>query len=363
MNNSYFSVQIKPDWEGFVNCIRREGRPDRVHFIELFLDEEIKIAICQRFNIIDHLSFSDPAFQYKREMAIQRFLGYDYVRCGLDDFVLPLDRLVTADTAGIERKDGRAYINEHTGPITNWEEFEKYPWPDADKSGTRSLEWYQENLPDDMCIIGSGGFAHFAEYINWLMGFETLCFALFENRELVSAISKRLIEIYEKSVKKFLEFDRVKLTWGSDDMGFKTSLMISPEDTREFILPGHKLMAEISHNAGRPYMLHSCGQLELIMDDLIDDIGIDARHSFEDNIEDVVTAHKKYGHRVAHLGGIDMDFICRATESEIRERVRYTLRECMPSGGYCLGTGNSVANYIPLDNYLVMLDEGRKFSL
>ena len=93
----------------------------------------------------------------------------------------------------------------------------------------------------------------------------------------------------------------------------------------------------------------------------IDDIGIDARHSFEDNIEDVVTAHKKYGHRVAHLGGIDMDFICRATESELRERVRYTLGECMPSGGYCLGTGNSVANYIPLENYLAMLDEGRKF--
>jgi uroporphyrinogen decarboxylase len=363
MSNNYFSVKIKPDWEGLVNCIQRAGRPDRVHFIELFLDEEIKSAICQRFNIIDHLSFSDPAFKYKREIALQRFLGYDYVRCGLDDFEMPLERLVTTDTAGIERKEGRAYINEHTGPITNWEEFEKYPWPDADKCSSRSLEWYQENLPDDMCIIGSGGFAHFAEYINWLMGFETLCFALFENRELVSAISKRLIEIYEKSVRRFLEFDRVKLTWGSDDMGFKTSLMISPEDTREFILPGHKLMAEISHDAGRPYLLHSCGQLELIMDDLIDDIGIDARHSFEDNIEDVVTAHKKYGHRVAHLGGIDMDFICRATENEIRERVRYTLRECMPSGGYCLGTGNSVANYIPLDNYLVMLDEGRKFSL
>ena len=363
MSNNYFSVQIKPDWEGFVNCIKREGTPDRVHFIELFLDKEIKEAICQRFNIIDHLNSDDPDFQLKREIAIQRFLGYDYVRCGLDDFVMPLGRLVTDDTAGIERKEGREYIDEHTGPITNWEEFEKYPWPDPDKSGTRSLEWYRENLPDDMCIIGSGGFAHFAEYLNWLMGFETLCFALFENRGLVSAISKRLIDIYEKSIKKFLDFDRVKLIWGSDDMGFKTSLMISPEDTREFMLPGHKLMAKISHAAGRPYLLHSCGQLELIMDDLIDDIGIDARHSFEDIIEDVVTAHKKYGHRVAHLGGIDIDFMCRSTESEIRERVRYTLEECMPGGGYCLGTGNSVANYIPLDNYLVMLDEGRKFKL
>lgn len=363
MHNNYFSVQIKPNWEGLVNCIKRIGTPDRVHFIELFLDEEIKISICQRFKIIDHLSFSDPDFQLKREVAIQRFLGYDYVRCSLDDFEMPLDWLITDDTADNKRKEGRQYIDEHKGPVTNWEEFEKYPWTDPDKLSTASLEWYQKNLPDDMCIIGSGGFAHFAEYLSWLMGFETLCYALFENRELVSAISERLIEIYEKSLMKFLDFERVKMIWGSDDMGFGTGLMISPEDTREFILPGHKLMAEISHKAKRPYLLHSCGKLDLILDDLIDDIGIDARHSFEDNIESVVSIHKKYGHRVAHLGGIDIDFMCRASEREIRDRVRYTLEECMPLGGYCLGTGNSVANYIPLDNYLAMLDEGRRFVI
>ena len=34
----------------------------------------------------------------------------------------------------------------------------------------------------------------------------------------------------------------------------------------------------------------------------------------------------------------------------------------MPGGGYCLGTGNSVANYIPLDNYLAMVDEGRLYG-
>ena len=58
-----------------------------------------------------------------------------------------------------------------------------------------------------------------------------------------------------------------------------------------------------------------------------------------------------------------MDFLCRADEKQVRARVRETLRKCMPGGGYCLGTGNSVANYIPLDNYLAMLDEGRKFAM
>ena len=37
-----FSVAITPDWEGFLQCLRREGRPDRVYFIELLIDEEVK---------------------------------------------------------------------------------------------------------------------------------------------------------------------------------------------------------------------------------------------------------------------------------------------------------------------------------
>jgi len=30
--------------------------------------------------------------------------------------------------------------------------------------------------------------------------------------------------------------------------------------------------------------------------------------------------------------------------------------------GYCLGTGNRVANFIPLPNYLALLDEGRRWN-
>jgi uroporphyrinogen decarboxylase len=360
--SDYFSVNITPDWQQLVDCILRKGTPKRVHNIELFLDEEIKEIICERFDLLSDLSENDLYFKLKREVAIQRFLGYDYVRCGLDDFEMSLRRIVTTDTALTRREGGREYINEHKGPITTRQEFEEYPWPDPDKTATRSLEWYQKNLPEDMCIIGSGGFAHFAEYLTWLMGYETLCYSLFENRELVTDISNRLIWIYEKVIAKLLTFSRVKIIWGSDDMGFRGGPLISPDDLREFVLPGHKLMARMSHEAGRPYLLHSCGNLDLVIDDLIEDVRIDARHSFEDTIEDVVSACKKYGHRIAHLGGIDVDFLCRSDENAIRKRVRYTLESCHEGGGYCLGTGNSVANYIPLDNYLIMLDEGRKYG-
>jgi uroporphyrinogen decarboxylase len=362
MPSSPFAAPVAPDWEGLVRCIRREGAPSRVHHIELFLDGEVQEAICDRYGILDGLDPADPYFDLRRQVAIQRFLGYDYVRCGLEGLDMPLHRVAADDTADLERSGGRQYIDEHTGPITSWDDFEAYPWPDPEQATTRALEWCDKNLPDDMCVIGSGGFAHFAEYINWLMGYEALCYALFDQRDLVAAIADRLNEIYRVVVARMLEFDRVKIVWGSDDMGFKTGTLISPKDLRAFVLPGHKLMAQMSHDAGRPYLLHSCGNLATIMPELIDDVRIDAKHSFEDTIETVTEVKHTYGQRIALLGGIDVDFLCRADELAVRKRVRETLDACLPGGGYVLGTGNSVANYIPLDNYLAMLDEGRRYT-
>jgi uroporphyrinogen decarboxylase len=351
-----------PNWEGLVDNIQRKGTPERVYHIELFHDAEIRHAIVERFNLNRRLNPNDPHYEQRLQIEFHRFCGFDYVRAGLTNMNMPTHKITTEDTAALKRLKGRAFQDEHTGPIMSREDFEQYPFPDCAAPGsTRDLEWYQENLPDDMCIIG-GLAAHFAEYLTWLMGYETLCFALYEHRDLVKAISEKLMEDNRICVKRILEFDRVKMIWGSDDMGFKTSLLFSPDDMREFVLPGHKMCAEMAHRAGRPYLLHSCGNLTEIMDDLIDDVKIDAKHSFEDTIEDVREVKHTYGKKIALLGGIDVNFLCLSDPPTIRKRVRDTLDQCLPGGGYCLGTGNSVANYIPLDNYLTMLDEGRLYT-
>jgi len=360
MPDALLSTPVKPDAEAFLRCIRREGTPERVHFIELFLDVEVQQAVCDRFGLIADLDFGDPWFWQKREVRLQRFLGYDYVRCGVEGLEWPLHWGSTEDTAAIQRAGGRRYVDEHRGPIASWEEFERYPWPDPSRASCRSLEWYEANLPDDMCVLGGGGFAHFAEFLVWLMGYETLCVALYEQRDLVAAIADRLLQTFDALARQITSFSRVAALWGSDDMGFRSGPLIKPDDLRQFVLPGHRRMAEIAHDTGRPYLLHSCGNLATVMDDLLDVVRIDAKHSFEDTIESVIEAKATYGQRIALLGGIDVDFLCVAGEGAIRQRVRQTLDACMPGGGYCLGTGNSVTNYVPLENYLTMLDEGRR---
>lgn len=354
-------IPVKPDCEAFLANIRREGTPKRVHFIELFLDGEIKLGIIKRYGIGKDVSQDDPYRHWKIEIELQRFLGYDYVSCGIEGLGFPRATLVSEDTTGMEgqKRAQRNWTDEHKGPINTWEGFEKYPWPNPANFTTQNLEWLSKNLPDDMCILA--GCHSIFEQVTWLTGYERLCYMIYDNPDLVEAMFNKIGGIFNEAAKLIAQFDRVGALFGGDDMGFKTGPMISPELLINQSFPWHKKNAEVAHNAGKPYMIHACGDLRLLMDSLINYVKIDARHSYEDTIEPVIEAKEKYGSQIAILGGIDVNFLCIANEEQIRRRVRETLDLCVPGGGYCLGSGNSVVNYMPLDNYLTMMDEGRRY--
>jgi uroporphyrinogen decarboxylase len=58
------------------------------------------------------------------------------------------------------------------------------------------------------------------------------------------------------------------------------------------------------------------------------------------------------------MGGFDMNKLCRSSEKDVRKHTRMLIERCAPGGGWALGTGNSVANYVPVKNFLAMVEEG-----
>ena len=351
-----FEHKIEPDIEELIEIIYHHGRGKRVHFIELFLDEEIKQQICEQFGIAKDVKTEEKFAGLKREIELQRFLGYDAIRWGLRKSMLFTLPHISSDG----ESDKRNWAVEGTGPIQTQKDFEKYPWPDVKAIDFSSLEWLEKNLPENMGCYELT--AHILEIVSFLFGIENLCYKVFDEPQLVNAVCEKVGNFYVCLTEVLCDFTCIRFIWGADDMGYRSSTLMPPEFLREKILPWHKKCARIAHSKDKPYLLHSCGNIESIMDDLIDDVGIDGRHSFEDAIMPVTAAKKKYGDRITLLGGIDVDFLCRADEKAIRKRTRETLEVCLQGGGYCLGTGNSVANYIPAENYLLMLDEGRKFK-
>lgn len=361
---SFTRAPFEPDWPSLRRTLLRQGTPARVHFLELIIDDEIKAGVCRIFGLCKGLDPADPIGRLVREIELARFLGYDSFRLRTDFMVdFPRRKEASADAAGIAgdyKRAQRQWTNEQVGPIQTWEDFERYAWPDPARADLRAMEWLEKHLPPGMTVCAS---CHqIFEQTSWLMGLTSMCYALQDDEALVDAIGRRVGEIFLTAARLYAQFDCIGFFFGGDDLGFRGGTLIEPEVLRAKFLPYHREISRIAHAAGKLNLFHSCGKLDAIMPDLIDDVRIDGKHSFEDTASPVLEAKRTWGCKIAILGGIDVDFLCRASAPEIDARVRATLDACHGGGGYCLGSGNSIANYVPLENFLTMLAAGRKYG-
>jgi uroporphyrinogen decarboxylase len=281
-------------------------------------------------------------------------MGYDFVRFELS-LPFPERNTLIADAAPQSTKD-RAWPDEHKGMITGWAEFEAYPWPKVEDFDFSPFEYLNDHLPDGIGLISSHGGGVF-EHLSWIMSFEGLCTALYEDPALVRAIADRLGELMLGFYRHLIDLDRLVAVFPGDDMGYRSATMVSPRDLRSLILPWHTRFALLAHDHGVPYFLHSCGNIAAIMEDLIVAVGIDGKHSYEDAIIPAEDFQQKYGDRIAVLGGIDINILSGGTPSEVRSRVRQLVGRCGSSGRYAIGSGNSVPSYVPVNNYIAMIDE------
>jgi len=307
----------------------RDGIPDYVPFYELFVDFETMEAVTGK-------NYTDQ----KDAVEFYYSAGYDYVP------VLPTVPFLYGDL--IDRRKGY--------PISDWKTFDAYPWPDVSEIAFENFAYVNERLPKGMKMTGqTGGVLECAES---LMGYEQLCYTLMDDPRLAEALFDRIDTIYTATYKGMAAQRNVGVLIISDDMGFKTQTLIGVDDMRRYVLSIHKKLSEIAHSAGLTCILHSCGQLGAIMEDIINDVKIDAKHSYEDAILPVEEAKRLYGDRIAILGGFDLDKLCNSTPEQVRAYARSLVTDLGKSGGYALGTGNSVPGYVPPQNYVAMLEEG-----
>ena len=359
--------QPDPDFNRLLRVLLRQGEPDRVPFFELFADPEIVSAVVGRE--VPRLSGPDPISGNRQLQGyfcdclieFSYTLGYDYVVSligggpNLDYGFSPAE-----DTAALSRGQ-RQWARESHGLIGGWEDYEKYPWPSSGDADYWMVDYLAAHVPEGMKFVGHGG--AILEHVTWLMGYQNLAIALYDQPDLLQTMFDRVGQMVLKNCETMCQYEAVGALWISDDIGHRSGPMIGPEHLRRYVFPWWKRMAETAHRAGRPVLLHSCGNLAVVMDDIIDDVKIDAKHSFEDTYLPVTEAKRQYGHRIALLGGVDVDVLCRSTEEEVRRYVGNVIDICGPGGGYALGTGNTVANYVPIRNYLAMLDEGRRCGI
>src|SRR5690606_24464859 len=146
--------------------------------------------------------------------------------------------------------------------------------------------------------------------------------ALAMEPELEEAVFAKLGDLIVSADRQLADMDAICALRQGDDLGYNSSTFLSPDHLREYVFPIYRLMVETAHARGKPFILHSCGNLEAVYDDLIDDCRFDAKHSFEDTIMPVDEFKRRYGERITPLSGLDVDKICRGTPEELRQYAR-----------------------------------------
>ena len=373
----------EPDAEDLLAVLSAKKEMSRLHNIEVIIDEEIKKEIiCKVFhekyyNILGlyEVHKKDMSYQdymqakrdyYKMQIDFHKKVGYSIVAD--HDFLINLDGYngvfkAAKDTAIIAREN-RLWAQEGFGIINSWEDFENFPWDKTEEllaQYEEHLDYVEKILPDNMKIAVVG--AVNANILDWMLGFEGLFYNVYDNFDLVKALYDKVGELIYKMYEMVLEKNCVEIIWHGDDLGFKTSTMLSLEHLGKLLFPWLKKYADLAHKKKKLFWVHCCGYKDALMDFFIKELQIDALHSFEDGCCPVQRYKEEYGNYLALLGGVDINKLTSLDKDQLKDYIYKILETCTKGGRFALGSGNSITNYTPMQNYMTLLEIGNAWAI
>ncbi|MGQ9455938.1 MAG: uroporphyrinogen decarboxylase family protein [Armatimonadota bacterium] len=340
------TLKREPDFNQFLKVLFRSGKPDHIPFYEHLASPKF---IANRTNTpFDRMSPSDPGYW---EIYVDFWLGMGFDCVPME---VPLNCPLASSEGGVtEGSEARSVIHSMS-------DFENYPWPDESHPIDFShFEKVASLLPPGAKIVGGVCMGPY-EWVSQMMGVMGLSYAIVDDPQLVGLMFQRIGNLIVSADRQLVTMDAIGALRQGDDLGFKTSTFLNPELLRKYVFPTYKCIAALAHEKGKPFILHSCGNLSEVYEDLIENCKIDAKHSFEDSIMPVTEFKRLYGNRITPLGGLDVDVICRSSTDEIRKYTRDYIEKCFYDGWWALGTGNSLTDYMPVENYIAVLEEGIK---
>ncbi len=339
-------MSFEPDYRNILSSARNK-RPKRLPVYEHLINAESMEGMLDK-----HFADLISGDEADRRQFFEQYCGFF--------------RNMTYDTVSYEvcvtemLPGGGALLGERTGPIQNRDDFDSYPWDELPRifwelAGPR-FEMLSECMPDGMKAIGGIGNGVF-EISEDLVGFEQLCYMRVDAPELFADVYRKIGDLLVNLWGRFLaqwSKDFVVCRIG-DDMGFKTGTLMAPDTLIEHVVPQYRRVIDIIHGADKPFLLHSCGKIFDVMENLVA-AGIDAKHSNEDAIAPFDEWINLYGNRIALFGGIDTDRLCQMKPDDIYDFVLdEASRFRRTAKGFALGSGNSIPPYVPAEGYLAMI--------
>jgi uroporphyrinogen decarboxylase len=215
-------------------------------------------------------------------------------------------------------------------------------------------------------IVADFGVPGFYETSQKLRGYENIACDLMIDRDFITALYDRLLKLQMKFFKNYLDQvgKYVQVIGYADDLGMQDRPQMSPKIYREVIKPYHKKIFKFIHEqADVKILLHSCGSIFPLIDELID-AGVDILNPVQTRAKDMDPENLKdtFGDRILFWGGIDEQYILpQGTKDEIYAEVERMIRIMGKNGGYILGPGHNIQKDTSPVNIISMYEAAKKF--
>jgi uroporphyrinogen decarboxylase len=174
--------------------------------------------------------------------------------------------------------------------------------------------------------------------------------------------SENLCALHMKSLEKWLSAvgPYIDIVLFGDDLGGQTGPLISPQMYRQMIKPFHrKLWHRAKELADVRVMLHCCGGVRELLDDLID-AGLDAINPVQISADgmDPAELKKDFGDKITFWGGgcDTRDILPCGSPDQVAAHVQRLVQLLCPGGGFVFQQVHNVLADVPAENVVAMFD-------
>ena len=232
----------------------------------------------------------------------------------------------------------------------SWREAKARMTPSEDRIPWETLRNHYKGWRESGRWVEAGLWFGFDATDSWAVGTERVLMALVEDPEWCLDMFNHFLDVNIALLDRVWEegyrFDSVR--W-PDDMGYKYNQFFSLKTYRELLKPIQKRAIEWAHAKGVKACLHSCGNINPFVPELVE-IGLDCLNPLEVKAGmDPVALKRQYGDRLVLHGGINAVLWDHfdALSAEMH-RVVPILKE---SGGYIFSSDHSVPSSVSLENF------------
>jgi uroporphyrinogen decarboxylase len=190
-----------------------------------------------------------------------------------------------------------------------------------------------------------------------LRGMENLLTDFVEHPGFVHELLEAIVEYNIAQVEEALCYD-IDAVYFGDDWGQQRGLQMGPRHWRNFLYPALQRMYGVVREAGKFVMIHSCGDVDELFDDLIA-AGVNCFNPFQPEVMDVAALLSKYRGRLTFFGGLStQQTLPFGTPDDVRRETRRLL-QLGSQGGYIFAPAHAVEGDAPLENILAAIETVR----